>query len=1044
MTEFSNEGFSAGESLSRLDGRGGDDRWLTPASIGISIAIVAAFAYFLPYLYLKLNLRAQAGGYLPVLAVFPFLLLLALNGLVRRLGFGLRRGELTVVLCVLMVSLSTLLTASLLTTALPAPVRHATAGNKFGSQFLWAMDTRLLPYTMEDKEREKKTGQFDESMNWYYMGVPDPLPEPEQRRPVRGRTTIPAGATTTPASVKASHNDYDPALLKTPWWRWARRFDVEPEERVAGYVGLAERIKDDPYPDAVTRETMLASVDELVTNVKAVRESERAHETLENLADGHDALEEAVERERDVDERLSIHVRVDPTGTALDRAALTVRERLRDYDRLAGRVANTPGLAPETIREMIAAIDVLKKNVRSLGTAERAYEQLVGRAREVEARSLCACERKHNALRAMIEAERETDQRIASRKQPADPAGRKAAYGALERRIKKMDGLTAETVERMLEQVKALRTADSAAAREEAYDGLLGLADGAYFDEREERRALKLAILRERDTDRHIAVDLQIPPDRLDTNRAWFLWTGPLLWWTVLLVLFLLLQFCLVALLRRQWVDHEKLLFPHVEVLEAVTEPGAGNIPGGGIVRNPWMWAGFAFAFLLFALEGISTYIPAVPGLKPGENFSLNPLLTDRPWNAIPGTLDLHVFVIAIAFLLPAEISFSVWIFVLLDFAVRVYMQATGQTHHVYEPIQGYLLNGGTDQLAGLTVFVVALIFGGRRHFWGVIRKAFGGGKDIDDSEEPLPYAGAFWGLVFSALAILLWCYVMGMSPLLAIVLFGLTILGVIFLARLVCELGIVTGTYQEPSMPQYLLAGSLGYRSEVGRLSLTRLWLYMTPTYAMWAPLWPALFYGTHAMPLVLTAERMYGEGRTRRRFTGLLLALTLAVLGVFMVRTVSIPYEEGAIKLKQGRHDAHAGNHTYNNCLVRDFIRKERMHKPVPAYYLNAIVGAVVVTLLLALRHLFYWWPLHPIGYLCAGLSGGVWFSVFLGWLIKRSVLKYGGGRLFRTAIPLFVGLLVGHFVIAGIWTIVGVSMEAAQLEGTYSAIWCQPYGR
>lgn len=844
MSVAPTETFSAAESLPRLDGRASQDRWLTPASIGISLVLVGTLAYFLPYLYLRLNLRVHSGAYLPVVAVFPVLVLLGLNGLLRAFGIGLRRGEVTVILCSLMVALSTLMTVAMLFTQLVAPVRAASPQNKFNELFLWSVDTRLLPYTPDDKERESAAGQYDESLNWYFMGVPDVAPvKAAERRPSEGAanaTTAPARASDAAAAVRAKR-------LAIPWWRWCRRFSTSAEDRV------------------------------------------------------------------------------------------------RAYEVLAGRVRAAKQLDTAAARELLAQVDVLKGNVRSGVSLAPAYARM----------------------------------------------------------------------EELLTSSTAL--------------------------DRDVRDGLRVEIKREHDFDEYLATHA-VPAQRVRVDRPWYLWTGPLVWWLILLTLFVVLQFCLVAILRRQWVDHEKLLFPHAEILEAVTEPGASGTPGGGVFRSRLTWVGFGAAVLLFATEGLHAYYPGFPAIGL-ETFTLGPVLNRHPWNAIPSGLNLHLFIIAIAFVLPSEISFSVWAFVLLDFALRSYMNAAGYTYHQSEPMCGYLINGGTKQVTGMVVFLGVLMFSGRRHLGAVLRKAFGGGRDVDDSDEPLPYLGAFWGLVLSAFGIIVWCYVMGMSPVLSLVMFGLTVIGIMFLTRVVCELGIVTSSYQEPSMPQYILAGTVGYRNagDVVRWSFWDRMLFMTPTYATWAFLWAPLFYCTHVMPLAMTSERLYRRGQSRRRFTFFLLVLTLGVMVVFAVRSIAVPYEESAIKLKQGRQ-ASAG-HSFDNCLVRDFMLKEAMAKPFPPMYVGAIIGAIVMAVLLLLRHLFYWWPLHPIGFICTGLSEGVWFSVLIGWFIKRAVLKYGGGRLFRKAIPLFVGLLVGHVVIAGVWMVVACFVEAQQGVVTYSAIWSQP---
>ena len=52
---------------------------------------------------------------------------------------------------------------------------------------------------------------------------------------------------------------------------------------------------------------------------------------------------------------------------------------------------------------------------------------------------------------------------------------------------------------------------------------------------------------------------------------------------------------------------------------------------------------------------------------------------------------------------------------------------------------------------------------------------------------------------------------------------------------------------------------------------------------------------------------------------------------------------------------------------------------------------------------------------------LMNKVWFSIFLVWLVKLAVMKYGGPALYRRTRPLFLGLIMGQFVVAGVWLII-----------------------
>ncbi|HIE28458.1 TPA: hypothetical protein EYP66_14355 [Candidatus Poribacteria bacterium] len=83
---------------------------------------------------------------------------------------------------------------------------------------------------------------------------------------------------------------------------------------------------------------------------------------------------------------------------------------------------------------------------------------------------------------------------------------------------------------------------------------------------------------------------------------------------------------------------------------------------------------------------------------------------------------------------------------------------------------------------------------------------------------------------------------------------------------------------------------------------------------------------------------------------------------------------------------------------------------------------VGAVVTIFLMAIRRRFFGFPFHPVGYAIAGgwVTTIVWFSIFLSWLIKWILLKYGGLRAYRRMTPFFLGLILGQQVVGGLWTV------------------------
>ena len=92
-------------------------------------------------------------------------------------------------------------------------------------------------------------------------------------------------------------------------------------------------------------------------------------------------------------------------------------------------------------------------------------------------------------------------------------------------------------------------------------------------------------------------------------------------------------------------------------------------------------------------------------------------------------------------------------------------------------------------------------------------------------------------------------------------------------------------------------------------------------------------------------------------------------------------------------------------------------------PETFITMAVGAASMWALTTLHRSYVWWPLHPIGYLMGASWPMInfWFPVFLGWLIKTAVLKFGGHKIYQKLLPGFLGLIFGEFLSAGVWVVI-----------------------
>jgi hypothetical protein len=97
-----------------------------------------------------------------------------------------------------------------------------------------------------------------------------------------------------------------------------------------------------------------------------------------------------------------------------------------------------------------------------------------------------------------------------------------------------------------------------------------------------------------------------------------------------------------------------------------------------------------------------------------------------------------------------------------------------------------------------------------------------------------------------------------------------------------------------------------------------------------------------------------------------------------------------------------------------------------------LFALVGAAIMLALVVCYHRLHWWPVHPIGYLTAYSSSMriLWFSFFLGWLANSLCIRYGGVALFKKLRLFFIGLIIGDFLMGGLWAVVGLLSDASYL--------------
>ncbi len=478
----------------------------------------------------------------------------------------------------------------------------------------------------------------------------------------------------------------------------------------------------------------------------------------------------------------------------------------------------------------------------------------------------------------------------------------------------------------------------------------------------------------------------------------WGEWLRPVAAWSVLVVGFFLAMFCLAALLRRQWVERENLIFPLVELPLEMTG-AAKKFPGDiALLRSPLVWIGFAIPFLIHNLEALHAYIPAIPEIRL-HRLPIFAGLTSPPWRYLRSFVYIHFSVIGVAYFLTTEISLSLWFFWWLGRLQHVVADALGR-----EPM---LRRVEENQYQGALIAIVAYgIWVARGHLVDAWRRAWQG--DGEDAAEAMPYRWIFLGLILAGVIVGGWLMVAGVS--FAMVLFAYIVFLVICwgMARLVAESGIMFAKVVQ-MRPTLLIRGLIGARNvrprDLAVLNVVE-YVFMYDLKSM-------------MMPQLLHALKMADEAKLDRPslYGSMAVAVAAAVLASYWA-SLKIAYAKGALAMHPWffisgpRGTMETLKSMLLNPLGIDLGR------------LFAIAaGGGFTWLLTVLRQRFLAFPLHPIGYVVGqGYEAlRMWFPFLVGWTAKASVMKYGSVKTYRRLRPFFLGLVLGEYSAAGLWLVI-----------------------
>ncbi len=610
-------------------------------------------------------------------------------------------------------------------------------------------------------------------------------------------------------------------------------------------------------------------------------------------------------------------------------------------------------------------------------------------------------------------------------------------------------GLTAELAAVQLERLKALSPEAFEAERE----------DFVYRLSRDERRRIlrmsgegdapnqnlwafqfslwDTTALRQAKERNSLGENLAVLRERL----PWGIWWKPLLnWYLFFVALFLFFAF-LAEWLRRKWVDRENLPFPVVEIIDNLIRHDqrlehAADVQSPEPRRRPFntfFLIGLAVGFALLSVEALNHYAIWSNNLIVYFDLSRNVF---SPVGSAMKELQTVIFVLSpvvvgITFLLSLETSFSIWVsylaYVVLTWWIKLGLGDISDSMYTGFG-SGKLYPFHMEQLLG-AVLCFALF---------LVVKAWprGGGGGGPVSEPYMPPFLTRFGLILLPPLLIALLYSAGVSHIPLLVIFFLVVTALaIASARVRAETGLPQAHvfYESTKLPMVL-----------GMTEWTGAKVFAAFTNIVFLP--ATLLIRTLGQQLenIELARR----NRVSYKTVGVASVLSVVVtIAVGMLSFLFFSYFIGRDFFAESALPPQSGGVTSPRLAtyalwVSHFLGEPGLDK---FNQLNLLrVGAIaagfgVVAVLLFLRRRFMRFPIAPVGYVVVLLSfqynwvspylrhdqatweaSLIWGGVFVGWLIKKLVVKYGGMNVYRSAKPFFIGLVAGSVLTVFGWNL------------------------
>ena len=497
---------------------------------------------------------------------------------------------------------------------------------------------------------------------------------------------------------------------------------------------------------------------------------------------------------------------------------------------------------------------------------------------------------------------------------------------------------------------------------------------------------------------------------------AWDIWLPVVGFWSILIVTLFGMMLCLNVILRKPWLEGERLRFPLAIIPQEICDMGP---PGERrllprIVGDRLFLVGLGLVIVMHGVAALHFFYPNFPGWPSSFQFDFKAkLFSEHPWNKMAlFRFNVMPLMVGVFYFVDPAVTGSILFFYVLSALEGLFGGVTG--------LSGYRSSDGGESfpflgqqwLGGMIAYGAAAVVFLRRHLLYVAKRALGLVRPgPDEHKEACSYAVAFWGFVVGGLVLVVWSHYAGMG-----VFWGFAFFLLLFISTMAAIR--IRGESGAPVVHMMAYVPFLFYAFAGTRV------IGVMPACVM-----SLMFFLVHGQFMMLAPTQMEAlkiSDSTGIRQRGMYVALIVG----FVFALVLGGYIRLQLNYRMGASRLHPWALSCGSSRVGKFNQSNNWKEPDPAVgspgdvreAVATTAGAVVMTGLMVLRRVFARFPLHPVGYVIATSVSAGWMmgSVLVAWLAKTMVMKLGGIRVYRRLMPLFIGFIVGDalmFLILGI---------------------------